>query len=252
MQFKLSWTIFAIFLLVCPAEGFCGSFAQTLSEIGTFSKNICDDIRTDGSILKKEVEVQLKSNIGGVAKVLGGSLAVDGSIRTGETSHTNIQYEELPEQMSDARDCRRELAKILISTAKHIFYQNKDASTLLPKSPIYKTEYRDRRYDFDEKNDHCDPDRNLNIRVDADKGWFVDVKSIDAKYKTSKKSHFSGIKNQSKNGFTITGNVRNRGICFFGKGDARGHVWGFVLYKEFRFRGKNLGHGTRTTTRNIQ
>lgn len=99
---------------------------------------------------------------------------------------------------------------------------------------LYRREERDRSFSFNERNNHCDDDREFNIRVNADNGWEIDVSSVNPSIETSSRSSFSGIRDSSAGGFAVKGYVRNNGICVWPAHDARGHVWGTITYKEFR------------------
>ncbi len=104
-----------------------------------------------------------------------------------------------------------------------------------------KPETRERTFEFSEGNDHCQSPHDLNIGVKADTGWEIDVTSIVPSVSSSKKSTFSGIRDKTKDGFTIKGRIKNRGKCVkvFGKivtKDGRGSLRGTVRYTEIKIQ----------------
>ncbi len=197
------------------------TFGDSLREISLFAMDICDSIRTEGSISRKEITAKLEGQTKGIAKLIGASVAADGTIKIDNTEYKGLPYKSLPSQMQDSRACKKDIAKMLLDERK----------TAKKK---FKKESRQRKYELSERNGHCNPDRRINIRVNADNGWSIDVTSIAPSINTSKRSNFVGISNKSVAGFNIVGDVRNNGKCVFGVGDARGHIWGSVGYKEFR------------------
>lgn len=88
--------------------------AESLNEISIFAKDICDDIRPAGSIKKEEVEAKLKGKIGSIAKLIGGSVSIDGSLSRGDTVYEGLPFDELPAVMKDARSCKKDIAKMLL------------------------------------------------------------------------------------------------------------------------------------------
>jgi len=64
-------------------------------------------------------------------------------------------------------------------------------------------------------NDHCQGSQNIDWRIIADSlnGWHIDITTINAQADLRERSVFSGIFNQSKNGFNLRGIVRNKGKC---------------------------------------
>lgn len=90
-------------------------YADSLNDISKFAKEICDDIRPEGKINKSEVEAKLNGNISGIAKLIGGSLNIDGTISSGSTKYKGLPYEMLPTVMKDARECKQDIAKMLLN-----------------------------------------------------------------------------------------------------------------------------------------
>jgi hypothetical protein len=112
---------FLAFALVFPLSPV--SYAQSLDEIQKFAKDICDEIRPEGSIARKEVEAKLKGQLAGVAKLIGASVTGDGKLKVENVDYKGLPYEDLAAQMANARDCRLQLAKMLIEEKKRIAAQ---------------------------------------------------------------------------------------------------------------------------------
>ena len=98
---------------------------------------------------------------------------------------------------------------------------------------------RTRAVKLSHKNPHCHRYTKINWKVNADVGWKIDPNSIKIKPYTSSKSSYSGIRDASSSGFTISGQVVNRGDCVkvFGKTvarDARGLLSVTGTYKEIK------------------
>lgn len=88
---------------------------------------------------------------------------------------------------------------------------------------------------FYHRNDHCSGDSSPTWNISADREWQIDTASIDYEVTVqSSKSHFGGLANVSKSGFTLQKSIRNSGQCIFGGGDARGALAVLVSYEEYR------------------
>ena len=96
------------------------SNAASLSEISAFAKDICDDIRTEGKISKKEISAKLQGEIEGIAKLFGVSVSSDGKLKLNEEEYIGLPYESLPEQMSNSRECKKDISKMLIKERQEI------------------------------------------------------------------------------------------------------------------------------------
>jgi len=96
------------------ASVYVSAYGESLNDISKFAKEMCDEIRTEGKITRTEIEAQLGGNMGGVAKLLGASMGIDGRIKTENTDFSGLPYNELSKEMSSARQCRKELSTMLI------------------------------------------------------------------------------------------------------------------------------------------
>jgi len=94
--------------------------AQSLTEISDFAADICDEIAQSGEITKQKIEGNINGKLSGVAKLLGGSLDAGGKIVVDEENYVGVPYEKLSDQLSNARECRRELAKTLLDERRRI------------------------------------------------------------------------------------------------------------------------------------
>lgn len=108
---------------------------------------------------------------------------------------------------------------------------------LVNQEPVY--EYANRTINIDERNKHCESDRNIHYAVSATPGWEIKPFSISTKLQHRIKSKFNGISDASPTGFVIEGEVANDGTCvrignhYLSK-DARGKLWGEIDYIEQR------------------
>jgi hypothetical protein len=94
--------------------------AESLTDISTFSKDICDEIATEGEIRRDTIEGKIGGKLSGVAKLIGASIGADGSIKIDKEKYNGIPYESLPEQLSDARDCRKQLTLIFLKERQEV------------------------------------------------------------------------------------------------------------------------------------
>lgn len=99
-------------------------YANSLSEISQFSKEVCDDIQASGSrnISKTDIETKLKGNIGRVAKMIGVDVGANGELTIGETQeeYEGLPYESISEQMRDSRLCKLQISRMLIQERKKV------------------------------------------------------------------------------------------------------------------------------------
>lgn len=84
------------------------------SEIAKFAKEICDEIRPEGTITRQEIEGRLQGEVGGVARAIGLSVGADGKLRHDKTEYKGLPIEKVSDQMKDARDCRLQVTKMLV------------------------------------------------------------------------------------------------------------------------------------------
>ncbi len=96
--------------------------AESLQSIVVFAKDICDDIidevGVDGKISRKQIEAKLEGSIGTVAKLIGAKLGVNGKLHLDETTYSGLPYEDLPGELRNSRECRQNLAVMLIEQSK--------------------------------------------------------------------------------------------------------------------------------------
>jgi hypothetical protein len=88
--------------------------ASSNSEIESFSRNICGKMETSGSFTKSTLDTTIKGDIKGLAKVVGLSAAANGSFVLEKEHYIGLPYKDLPDQLKDALDCRKELAILLL------------------------------------------------------------------------------------------------------------------------------------------
>lgn len=84
------------------------------SEIAKFAKEICDEIRPEGTITRQEIEGRLQGEVGGVARAIGLSVGADGKLRHDKTEYKGLPIDKVSDQMKDARDCRFQVTKMLV------------------------------------------------------------------------------------------------------------------------------------------
>jgi hypothetical protein len=88
--------------------------ANSLPDISAFAAEICDSIRLEGSISRQEIETKLEGSLAGVWRLVGASGAADGAAELESFDYQGLPYDSLPSQLIDARECRKELAVLLI------------------------------------------------------------------------------------------------------------------------------------------
>ena len=112
-----------VFFIVAVSLAIFAKDAQsqvTLAEISAFAKDICDEIRIDGKIARREIEGKLSGEAGGVAKVIGLSVGADGKIRDDQTEYKGLPFDKVAQQMQSARECRQQVAKMLFDERTRI------------------------------------------------------------------------------------------------------------------------------------
>lgn len=90
------------------------SYPNSLDEIALFAERICNDVRTEGEISRFEIEGKLEGNSELIATLLTTKIKGDVSLKQKKDVFNNLPLEELSEQFSDARACKKELAKLLL------------------------------------------------------------------------------------------------------------------------------------------
>ena len=97
--------------------------AESLDKISQFAKEICDEIKQEGKtkISKKDIEGKLINKDQQVANMIGAKIT-GGKITYGEANeeYEGLPLTALPEQMSDSRDCKKEMAKMLLKERKKV------------------------------------------------------------------------------------------------------------------------------------
>lgn len=150
-MFKIIISLVMSFPFICQAA--------TFSEIADFAEKVCDRVETSGSIESTKVMGQLTGEAKALVKLIGGKVGIDGSITVENTTYKGLPFEKLPEQMSDARDCRKELALVLLEGREMVQRIKSDSSNVVAN-------YKVNRKDFD-----------VNLMVKPDFKAFVDFNS---------------------------------------------------------------------------
>ena len=103
-----------------------------------------------------------------------------------------------------------------------------------------QVETRERKVDYGETNDHCAGARDVRWHFPAVNGWKIDTNSIEiGPTVVSSKSSYSGVVDESEDGFYVKGRIVNRGNCVKAFGtviakDARGTLRVAGTYRETR------------------
>lgn len=108
--------IAALSIGVTPFLANSASFEQ----ITEFAGNICDRVKTSGSIERTKIMGKLRGEAKTLVKLIGGEIGIDGSITIDNQRYDGIPLNDLPAQMTDARACRKELALMLLEREKAI------------------------------------------------------------------------------------------------------------------------------------
>jgi len=112
-----------IFILSCLISITYAS--STYDEIINLSNSICDKLETKGTITVTKVKASLEGNTRKLSKILGITLNADGSIEYNNKSYDGLPYEELSKQMSDSRQCKKELAMLILNKQNDLNKINK-------------------------------------------------------------------------------------------------------------------------------
>jgi hypothetical protein len=148
-----------LFVMILPFT--CN--ATNFSEIASFAEKICDRVETSGTIESTKVMGQLTGEAKALIKLIGGTVGVDGSITIENTTYNGLPFEKLPDQMSDARECRKDLALVLLESREIVQRAQSESMTVLSK-------YKVNRKDFD-----------VNLMIQPDFKAFVDFTSKNRK-----------------------------------------------------------------------
>jgi hypothetical protein len=138
--------------------------ATNFSEIASFAERICDRVEASGTIESTKVMGQLTGEAKALIRLIGGTVGVDGSITIENTTYKGLPFDKLPEQMSDARECRKELALVLLEGREIVQRIQSESTTVLAK-------YKVNRKDFD-----------VNLMLQPDFKAFVDLTSRNKKF----------------------------------------------------------------------
>ncbi|OQQ06894.1 hypothetical protein BK410_16395 [Vibrio anguillarum] len=198
-----------IILLMLP------SYVQaisSLSEISQFAKEICEQIKANGSVSSTEVKAKLQGNAGTISKLIGAKIDGSGDFIVHNNIYKGIPYEELSVQMLDSRDCKLQLAYSLIDRKKAIeqgsiisaessnYIINADGETiLLMKSPNF-LKYNKDKTNAEYKNIliHKTPIRLI------ESGYIEDIQGVKVSW--SKVQVLAGMNNKDI-GWTLTSNI---------------------------------------------
>ncbi|ASW79694.1 hypothetical protein EAY24_27265 [Vibrio anguillarum] len=201
--------IVMIILLMLP------SYVQaisSLSEISQFAKEICEQIKANGSVSSTEVKAKLQGNAGTISKLIGAKIDGSGDFIVHNNIYKGIPYEELSVQMLDSRDCKLQLAYSLIDRKKAIeqgsiisaessnYIINADGETiLLMKSPNF-LKYNKDKTNAEYKNIliHKTPIRLI------ESGYIEDIQGVKVSW--SKVQVLAGMNNKDI-GWTLTSNI---------------------------------------------
>lgn len=92
------------------------SFASsTFDEIVKFSNDICDKLDTKGTLSVTHIKAAIEGDTQKLSKVLGISIKADGNIEYTNTNFNGLPYEQLPKQMENSRQCKKELAMLILN-----------------------------------------------------------------------------------------------------------------------------------------
>ncbi|MEJ6531820.1 hypothetical protein [Pseudoalteromonas lipolytica] len=109
-------------LIAVLCIGIAPFFANSASfeQITKFAENICDRVKTSGSIERTKIMGKLRGEAKTLVKLIGGEIGIDGSITVDNQRYDGIPFNDLPAQITDARACRKELALMLLEREKAI------------------------------------------------------------------------------------------------------------------------------------
>ena len=92
------------------------SRAASLEDIAVFANKICEQVKTTGFHESTEIKGKIKGKISpkALSKILGVKVAADGSYTLSGENHVGLPYESLPAQLTSVRECKENLALMLI------------------------------------------------------------------------------------------------------------------------------------------
>lgn len=107
------------------------AFANSLDEINKFAKDICGIVATKGHIESSEIKAAIEGKVNpkSLAKILGAQVSASGDLLFNRSSYEGLPYESLPRQMSDARQCRKEIAFMLLEERRKLKQQGSVVSS---------------------------------------------------------------------------------------------------------------------------
>ncbi len=114
--------------------------SQSLSEISRFAKDICDELDVKGNMTRTKIVAGLKGNAKTISKLLGGSIGADGKITVDNIEYEGIPYDQLSAQMSNARQCKIEIAHLLLEKNTQI-KGSRGSHSLKPTYAINRSGY---------------------------------------------------------------------------------------------------------------
>ena len=96
--------------------------ASSLDQISAFTESICDKISTKGAISSSDLKAEIEGNINPLilSKMLGAKVKANGSYSYKGKEYEGLPYESLPSQMESARECRKELAAMLLEERREL------------------------------------------------------------------------------------------------------------------------------------
>jgi hypothetical protein len=83
---------------------------------------------------KTHVIASLQGNAKTISRLIGGAIGANGKITVDNITYDGIPYHELPAQMTDARQCRKEIAYSLMESRSQIIEHKKSTSHVSPYS----------------------------------------------------------------------------------------------------------------------
>lgn len=95
-------------------------YAETLNDISTFAKSICDEVSLSGSINRSTIKAEIAGNIKPLSKLLGVKFNAKGMYTLNNTEYQGLPYDSLPEQMKDSRTCKKEISFLLLEERHRI------------------------------------------------------------------------------------------------------------------------------------
>lgn len=131
------------------------SYCTTFDEIEKFSTAICDNIGSTGEITSTKIKATVEGNSKALSKILGVSIRADGTIEYENKQYEGLPYEDLSKQMQDSRQCKKELA-FLILNKDNTLNKSVDAIYYLHNESTGNTGlYKEISFPLDEKKIIC-------------------------------------------------------------------------------------------------